>query len=853
MPSDRSIAESFAAVAVRFAEHAALLGDGRAWSYGELHQRVQAVAGAIALATPPGSHRVAVLAEHSPEMVIAALAVLASGNVLVALHPQLPEAAQRAVLLDAEPALLLATSGCAPRAASLTGGGFPVLVLDDVDAATPFAGPAEPVRPEDPATIVYTSGTTGTPKGVVKSHRMILHRVAQAVEYDGIAAGDRQSQLSHVSSSASDVDLFGALLSGATLCIFDLQVRGFGDFARWIDEQQITVLHPPTLLFRRFLSTLGGENQFPSVRLIALAGDVVLPADLALWQRRFSRRCQLVVRFSITETGLLTQARFDAHSDVQAPSVLAGLPVAGKTLEVVDDDGKIAPLEVDGALVVTSDILAEAYWRRPQESAAAFRASGVAGRRQYATGDWGRLLLDGRFEFAGRRDHQVKIRGYRVDVREVEAALVTLRGVREAAVLAWGDADEQRLCAFVVAGSGQSVDIAALRAQLGALLPPWKVPARWQAIDALPVMVTGKVDRSKLESLLQVAPDPADAHSLEEQLAAMWCAVLRLPQVGIDADFVEIGGDSIASMTILARVEARYGARLRPAEMMEAKTVRALAVLVRRLTGGSTIIHGDTKMLPEGRAAVVPMAPHGTRPPFFFVHGWGGSVLRLLELARALGPDQPVYGLQAVDKNGVALRASSLEEIAAQHAARIREVDPRGPYYLGGYSVGGLFAFEVARQLVASGGVVGLLALLDTVPKNLPWPAYLKVYVPYWLTRAAHHARVVVERKTDDPRGYLSGQMKAVGRTLRGEPHEAAIKNPFVALAARYHPGTFTGPAVLFRAASGGKDVESAWRHLVPRSLQIENVPGTHETMMDGEHIDALAAALRRRLVEAQR
>ncbi|MGH7786297.1 MAG: AMP-binding protein [Candidatus Binatia bacterium] len=869
MPGEGSIRDAFAETAGRFADCPALLGDGRAWTYRELQQRVEAVASAITRLTPPGNHCVAVLAEHSPEMVIATLAVVVAGKMSLGLHPQLPEAAQCAIMTDAAPVLVLTTAGCAPRARAVAGpASAAVVVLDEVGEAEPVARPAPPVCAADLATIVYTSGTTGQPKGVLRSHRAIQHRVAQAVEYDGIGVGDRVSLLSHASSGASQVDLFGALLSGATLCVFDVSAQGLSAFNAWLDEQRITVLHPPTLLFRRFLAALGAvepalplerQNLFPSVRLVALAGDVVLPADLALWQRRFSPACALVVRFSTTEAGLLTQARFDRDTDVHGADALAGWPVAGKTLQIVDDDGTPQPPGVEGTLVVTSDMLADGYWRRPDETAAAFRPAAVPGQRRYATGDWGSLLPDGRFVFVGRRDHQVKIRGYRVDVREVEAALASLPGVREAAVVACGDASERRLCAFVVTEPDRPMDASALRAHLGARLPPWTIPARWVAIDALPIMLAGKIDRPRLEALAEQPTAAAlpPAQNLEEELAALWGAVLRVPRIGMDETFVAAGGDSIAAMTVLVHIEQRYGARLRPADLIDARTVRDLAAAIRGLTedAGAAIAADDGRMIgpmPAGRAPVVPMGPKGTKPPFFFLHGWGGSVLSLLDLARALGPDQPAYGLQAVGSDGTLRRAASLEEIAAHHVQHLRAMDPGGPYYLGGYSAGGLVAFEVARQLVASGGTVGLLALLDTTPNNLPWPLFLKVHVRHWLARIAYHVGVMASGKSDNPWRYLAARLETVRRTLRGErPHKAAANDPFVALAGRYRPGSFSGPAVLVVAASEKKDLVSAWRHLIPQGLRVEEVSGTHDTMLDAEHVDELAAALRRRLAVA--
>jgi len=872
MTPEPSISARFDEIACRFSQRLALTGDGRAWSYAELHARVLEAAHAITLATGPGNDCVAVLTEHSPEMVIAILAVLEAGKVSLAIHPQMPEAAQRAIVRDAAPVLMVTTLSCAARARTITGASCGVVVLDEMSGRRKVSD-GDAVRPQNPAsppagstalaTIVYTSGTTGAPKGVVKSHRMILHRVALAVEHDGIAAEDRQSLLTHASFAASEVDMFGALLSGAALCVFDLAAEGLSAFGRWIDEERITVLHPPALLFRRFLAGLEGEGSFPTVRLVALAGDVVLPSDVALWQRRFSDACAMTQRFSTTETGLLTLAHFDRQTDVAAPFLMAGRAVAGKTLTVVDDDGvAVAPGET-GALVVKSRHLADGYWRHPEETAAVFRRDPDNPHcLVYVTGDRGRLLPDGRFVFMGRRDHQVKIRGYRVDIREVEAALMSLAGVREAAVVPHDTSDERRLVAFVVTPPGQAMNAASLREQLEGLLPPWKVPSgfRWRA--ALPTTLTGKLDRQRLAEMAgddgPTAGGPAAPRSttLEDHLLAVWCAALRVKDVGLDDDFVAAGGDSIAAMTILVQLERRYGVRVRPAEFLRCRTIRDLAALVRsaapdadaRAAQGG----GASDDAPPGAAPVEAIQPEGCKPPFFFLHGWGGGVLPLLSLARELGPDQPTYGLQAVADDGSRRRTNSLEEIATQHVANLRAHHPHGPYYLGGHSVGGLVAYEVARQLLAAGQAVGLLVLLDSAPSNLPWRLFLKMNGRHWLARTAYHTRQLVTGRTNDPWRYLGGRLETVGRTLRGQrPHKAAGNDPFSVLAARYRPGPFPGPAVLFVADAERKDLVSAWRHLVPDRLEVHRVPGTHETMLDSRHLTQLAAGLRLHLAKA--
>ncbi|HEX9983145.1 MAG TPA: AMP-binding protein, partial [Thermoanaerobaculia bacterium] len=274
---EQTVPARFEIVVQQVPDRLALRGDGRSWTYAELNRAVNRLAHAIHGRTPYGSGRVAYLVDQSPEMVIVTLAILKAGKTYVAIHPHTPAAAQREILLDVGPDLLLTTAAREREARGIVGGICQVLVLGDGTDGTD-GNPPLTATPRDASTLFYTSGSTGKPKGVVKSHRAVLHRVWLSSRYDAITMDDRQSLLTHCSFSASESDMFGALLQGAAVFTFDVASRAFAEFRVWLESERITLLHPPVLFLRRFLSTLAPEDRFPHVRILALAGDVVLPA-----------------------------------------------------------------------------------------------------------------------------------------------------------------------------------------------------------------------------------------------------------------------------------------------------------------------------------------------------------------------------------------------------------------------------------------------------------------------------------------------------------------------------------------------------------------------------------------------
>ncbi|MEX0827914.1 MAG: AMP-binding protein, partial [Haliea sp.] len=320
------------------------------------------------------------------------------------------------------------------------------------------------IHPSDPAVIFYTSGSTGQPKGVVKSHRALLHRAWLCSQYEAINTTDRQSLLTYFTFASSEADCFGALLNGAALELFDVASCGFSDLRDWIDEREITLLHPPVVLFRRYLSILEGCGLHPSVRLVALAGETVTASDVELWRRHFATSCALQHRFSSTEAGNIAVACIEPFAFPASGALPPARSVEDKFLSVIDEDGSTLEKGNIGELVVCSAFLASGYWRREQETAEHFRIDAKnPSQCCFRTGDIVRLV-DGRgLEFLGRHDTQVKIRGYRVEIREIENALVNLPSVKEAAVIAEPRLGANSLVSFVVMKQGESFRSEALR------------------------------------------------------------------------------------------------------------------------------------------------------------------------------------------------------------------------------------------------------------------------------------------------------------------------------------------------------------------------------------------------------
>ncbi len=483
---EQTVQGRFEQVADTAGDRLALSGNGRQWTYRTLNEDANRIAHAIRAHTAPGAGCVGYLVDQSPEMVVATMGVLKAGKAYLAIHPGLPPAAQAEIVRHAGPDLLLATETHAARARELSDGSCRVITLEECSRRGSIENPPPIAGPRDPATVFFTSGTTGRPKGVARSHRAVLHRVWLSSLHEGITPADRQSLVTHCSFGASQADLAGALLLGAALCVFDVVPAGLSAFADWIDAERITLLRPPVQLFRRFLAAIDRERRFPFVRLVSLGGDSVAQSDIDAWRQHFQPPCGLLHRFSTTETSLLTTSRIDHSTPVSAETVTAGRPVEDMVLTLVDSDGRPVPMGETGELVVSSAYLADGYWRRPDETARAFFDDPVdPQRRSYRTGDRGRFVADGRFAFLGRADQQVKIRGYRVEIREVEAALRELDEVSDAAMVS-SDLGETRLHAFVVTVDLRLFDASSVRQRLRARLPEWKVPAHFHPLSSLP-------------------------------------------------------------------------------------------------------------------------------------------------------------------------------------------------------------------------------------------------------------------------------------------------------------------------------------------------------------------------------
>jgi thioesterase domain-containing protein/acyl carrier protein len=556
--------------------------------------------------------------------------------------------------------------------------------------------------PARSAYIFYTSGTTGTPKGVVDCHRNVLHNVMRYTNNLGVTVEDRFSLVQSPNFSGTVSSLFSALLNGATICPFDLRSNGVERLADWIVTEEITIFHSVPGIFEQLHAT--GKN-FDSLRIVRLEGDQTFRRHVEMFQRKFKNGCVLANGLGTTETGLIRQYFINGDPAFDSKVVPVGYATEDMEITLLDDNGTpIAQGDV-GEINVRSTYLAQGYWGREDLTANAFRHSyGPAGTRSYATGDLGRLRPDDCLEYLGRKDVRAKLRGQAIDLALIENALCDLEFIDQAVVtVCERDDGYDQLVAYVVAGTADLPAVSAMRRSLAKSLPDLMLPARYVLLDQLPVDRHNKIDRRTLAPPDSVRPfleqELVEAETEQQRIIAeCFRQVLRIDTVGLDDDFVELGGDSLMATELLSLVREKLGVSCPIDHFYPERTIAALDRKLGEVRDGNIM---------------VTLQSSGTRPPLFCLHNHAGHVLEYQQLAQLLGPEQPVIGVRSINtlNNVVHFR---LEDMAARYIKEIRRTQPNGPYHLCGNCFGGLLAFEVAQQLRRNGEEVGLLALIDS-------------------------------------------------------------------------------------------------------------------------------------------
>jgi amino acid adenylation domain-containing protein len=660
---EQSIPARFEEQVRQYPHHIAIHSKNHLWTYSRLNQQANAIAYTLLQRCPDASQRIALLLEHDAPAIAAILGVLKTGKTYIPLDPTYPQSRLTYILENAQASAILTNSKNLAIAQALTADTIQLINLDEIDELNSWDNTNRAIPPDTLAYILYTSGSTGQPKGVIQNHRNVLHFIRNYTNKLHIAADDRLTLVASYSVDAAVIDIFAALLNGATLYPIDLKAEGLPALADWLRQQEITIYHSTPTVYRHFLETLSipvdeSESLFPKIRLVVLGGEEVVRNDVEFYQKYFSQSCIFVNGLGSTESSFNLHYLIDQQTAIASQRVPVGYPFEDTEILLLNEAG--ANAEVYGEIAIRSPYIALGYWQNPQLTQTVFLPDPEAGnRRIYRTGDLGRLRADGTIEFLGRKDFQVKIRGFRVELGEIEANLAQHPAVRETVVMASADnSGDQRLVAYVVLHPKSAATTVELRHFLKQKLPDYMVPSGWVLLDQLPLTPNGKLDRRALKA---TSPTSTTAPTfvpprtpIEEILSNIWTDVLQVEPIGIHENFFELGGHSLKATRVISRIRQAFGVELAIACLFEYPTVGSLAEQLEPL------VHSQ----PEQKIPPIEPAPRSGYLPLSFAQ----TRLWFLE---QLQPNSALYTIpRALQLNGSlnyeALKLA-LNEIVARH------------------------------------------------------------------------------------------------------------------------------------------------------------------------------------------
>ncbi|HEY2989841.1 MAG TPA: non-ribosomal peptide synthetase [Candidatus Binatia bacterium] len=598
---ERSIPERFEKMARLYPNRLAVKTRTQTLTYEALNRAANRLAHAILERCGGGNDPVALLLEHDAPMIAAIFAALKAGKIYVPLDASYPRASIEHIFKDSTAATIVTDGKHLSLARELAGGGVQVIDLDAVDASAPAANPGSNIAPESGAYILYTSGSTGQPKGVVQNHRNVLHEIMNYTIAVHICADDRLALVSSPSFADAVRTIYGALLNGAGLYPLNIREEGLAHLAGWLAGQRITIYRSVPAVFRNFAGALNGSESFPDLRAIYCAGDTVTKADIELFKKCFGPDCILINGLGCGETLTFRWYFIGKETRISSTTVPVGYAIEDMELLLLDESGKEADFGEAGEMAVRSPYRFPGYWRKPELTARAFAPDPRGGGEPiFRTGDLGRMSSDGCLEHLGRKDFQIKIRGHRIEAGQIETALLELDAVKEAVVGAWAyDSTDLRLVAYIVPREKPGPTVNALRDFLHEKLPEYMIPSAFVLLDALPLTPNRKVDRRGLPAPSQTRPElenpfVAPRTDTEKTSAAIWAQVLGLEPVGVHDNFFDLGGHSLLATQIIARVREAFQIEVPLRRFFETPTVAGVADVMRRIKDS-----GAEKPLPK--------------------------------------------------------------------------------------------------------------------------------------------------------------------------------------------------------------------------------------------------------------
>ncbi|PWY55829.1 hypothetical protein DGG96_09950 [Legionella qingyii] len=839
-PKLKTLQELFAEMVDAYPNNTALMFNNEKLSYKELDVKTNQLASYLRNNGITSESFVAISLDRGINLIVAILAIVKSGAAFVPLDINYPDERLNYMLNDTKPSLIITQEQYCTRFDNFLGR---VVFIEELgDKLSDIRNYEHDIvwsKPNSAAYVMYTSGSTGIPKGVVVEHYNIV-RLVKNTNYITITSKDVVAQSSNISFDASTLEIWGALLNGACLCIlgFD-EVLSPSKLKMAIQNNKISILWLTTSLFHQIAHY--SEPVFSSLKYLLVGGEALNPAIASkVMNNKIGKPGYLINGYGPTENTTFTTT-FTLKKEMDFNKTIPiGSPISNTSVYILDKNLAPVPIGIIGELYAGGDGVSRGYLNQSERTKERFIPDPFSNKpdsKMYKTGDLCRWLKDGTIEYIGRIDNQIKIRGFRVELGEIENLLNRQPQVQESAVVACEEGGEKRLVAYVVLNTSEIKDNRdVLVAQLKMQLPEYMIPSAFMFMDKLPINENGKLDRKALPSPQHVASCSeyvAPRNECESILKQIWEDVLQVCHISVTANFFDLGGHSLKAIELMHAIKQQTGVELNVSTLFNAPTIESMAQLLSKM-------QSTTSPLVELK--------EGGNLPVFFVHPVNGNLLGYTTLIKKLDKNQSAYGLQQTPLQ----QSKSIKEMAAHYINAMKQVQPKGPYRLVGWSLGGVIAHEISYQLELQGERLIKLLMIDSYPLNHLSEAVCENEALVWydlyhelnhrynlqLNKSFNELKGMTQQECQD---YLTLHAKRYNSTINFEPLFEQIKANLQA-GKDHQPGAITADVFHIQASETALSPET-WKPYLA-SMVIYKFAANHYSLLTEPVIDDLVSLL---------